>query len=217
MSIVTVLVLWRSVVSAVPTGWTEEMVLAFALFLEIYYIVRSYIRDIIWAYGEFFIFGWIQPFLKPGSLLYVIIENNDGGFILASLIKLLVLGGALMLLFEGWWKGLVLFLLGMAVLAGFEMFVVGISLLLIESGRLWDLFYALVGYVINIPADFFRGLAGFFVRTVVPLYFFVTVPAKAVFGIPDDLPLLLALTALWLAAGYWTLRKALESAEAYGG
>ena len=217
LSIATVLLLWNNIVSRVPTGWTEGMVLAFALFLEIYYIIRSYIRDIIWMVEEFYVEGYVEPFLKPHPYLYEILRKNDGGYILASLLKLPILLIALVALYPGWWKGFIVFSLAMILYTGFELFVVGLSLLFMESGSLWNLLYSFLGYLVEIPADFYRGLSRFFVTVLTPVFFVATFPAKVVFGFLDQLTLLLIITPLWLLLGYGLMKTALKRVQAYGG
>ncbi len=217
LSIFTVLVLWNSVVSKVPTGWSTDMVLSFAIFLELYYIVRSYIRDMAWLYHDYFLDGIFEPFLKPHPYLYGILRRNDGGYILATLIKAPLLLLAVVLLSPKWWLGLIAFVLGLLFYTGFELFVVGISLLFLESGRLWNLFYSFLGYLVEIPADFYRGAVRLFVTVFLPVYFSATFPAKAVFGVVDDFPLLLLLSVLWLALGWGVVKRATITVQAYGG
>ncbi len=217
LSIATVLLLWNSIVTRVPTGWNTKMVLGFALFLELYYIVRSYIRDVAWAIVEFYLGGRIEPFLKPHPYLYEILARNDGGYILASLIKLPVLVGAILLLLPEWWKGFLAFLLGMIFYGGFEMFVVGASLLFIESGGLWHLLYSFLGYLVEIPADFYKGVARFFVTVLTPVFFTATFPTKAAVGIIEGFPLLVILSVLWFFFGWRVMKLAIKKAQAYGG
>ncbi len=216
-SIVTVLVLWNSVVSRVPTGWTEQMVIAFALFLEIYYIVRSYIRDIVWLYGEYYVEGRFEPFLRPHPYLYGVLNENDGGYILASVVKLPILFAVIVLLFPKWWLGLLAFVLGMIFYVGYEMFVVGLSLLLTDSGRLWELLYSFLGYLVEIPADFYRGISRIFVTILTPVFFSVTFPAKVLFGFIHELPLLIILSIGWCAVGWYVMKLSIKYSEAYGG
>jgi hypothetical protein len=217
LNIFVTVVLWGAVVSKAPTGWTLPMVIVFSLLLELWYTIREYVREIAWFLVEAYVFGVIEPLLRPQPLLYRLLSAIDGGFFLATLIKLAVFLPLLLLLSPSPLLGFTALLLGILIFAGFEVFVASASSLLLSGGSLWSFFYWLQSRTAHIPADFLGRTARFFAQTIIPVYFYITFPSKAFFGIMEKLPLTLSVTIIWLLLGFVFYRLALRYTQAYGG
>ena len=217
LSIITVLVLWNSVFARAPTEWTSEMVLAFALFVEFSYTIAGITRRIVRTIEEYYVRGWIEPFLRPGAFLYAYLERADGGEIVADVLRFFLLTAVIIYLFPTWWLGLLALAIATLFYTGFEMFVTALSALTTGSGRLAGLFYFFIEHLIGVPADLFRGVQRFIVTVLLPIFAMATFPTRMVMGLLDNLTIILPAAVLWFTVGYFTLKKAVKEAEAYGG
>ncbi len=211
------LLFWRAIVNVTTATWTEDMIIAFVLFLELAYSWTYIVERALRLSSDYVMGSLVTHLTKPRWMWYRFAMEIPGEEVAAAVIKTAIFVPILAGIGPSWGIALIAFVLAVFLEGGITLGLSGLTMLLGGREGVKILYDVLWGWGSNVPADFYGGVFRLLFKYVIPVYFVATFPTKALFGSTADFFVLIVLAVVWWLAGIILTKAALRRFEGYGG